>query len=127
MKADDEGRPSKAFRLHTLTQLQHQHLLQRGHTAGSDRVNPRSMLAATQALLAAVLTSVLWAPVHAFGPNGTQPNILLYVIDDLGFADLSLKGAASRTGGGVVRAPCLVLLPVSQRPSPCLVVCATTT
>lgn len=30
-------------------------------------------------------------------------NIILYVVDDLGFADLSLKGTAPRTAGGYAR------------------------
>ena len=32
-----------------------------------------------------------------------KPNIILYVIDDLGFADLSLNGTAPRTAGGYAR------------------------
>ena len=35
--------------------------------------------------------------------GGGKPNIILYVVDDLGFADLSLKGTAPRTAGGYAR------------------------
>ena len=35
--------------------------------------------------------------------NSTQPNVVLFVIDDLGFADLSLKSTAPRSAGGYAR------------------------
>jgi arylsulfatase B/arylsulfatase I/J len=36
----------------------------------------------------------------AFVAAAPKPNVILYVIDDLGFADLSLKNTANRSSGG---------------------------
>jgi arylsulfatase B/arylsulfatase I/J len=55
------------------------------------------MNARFQFILCAFLIAIVQGSIDA------KPNVILYVVDDLGFADLSLTNTAKRTAGGYAR------------------------